>query len=208
MFGILAFGDSIVFGRGNNIDRGWVGRLRRYFEAKDYYNGVYNLGIPGNNSTDLLNRFETECTARIKKNYPEDRFIILIGIGINDSKFVDTKDNPETEPAKFKENILKLIELSKKYTDEVIFIGLTPVDESLTDPYETTFFFNERIKQFNDTVSECCKDKGTLFLDMFSELQKLDYTKLLDDGLHLNAAGYDKMYEIIKDFLIENKVID
>ncbi len=66
MFAITVIGDSIVFGRGNNKDRGWVGRLGKYFEVQDYYNAVYNLGIPGDISTNLIKRFDVECKSRIK----------------------------------------------------------------------------------------------------------------------------------------------
>lgn len=208
MFAICAFGDSFTFGRGNNPDKGWVGRLTKYFEAKDWFNAVYNLGIPGDSSDDLLKRFETECEARIKKNWPGDKYVLLIGIGINDCRFVDTPENPQTTPEDFKKNILNLIKLSKKQTKEVIFIGLTPVDEKLTQPYENTYFFNERVKQFNEIIEDCCKSKKILFVDLFDEWIKFDYTKLLDDGVHPNAEGYEKMYKKVKDFLISHKVID
>ncbi|MBW2999358.1 hypothetical protein KY339_01690 [Candidatus Woesearchaeota archaeon] len=208
MFAICVFGDSLIFGRGDNLNRGWVGRLRKYFEAKDYYNAVYNLGIPGNNTNDLLNRFETECKARIKENHPEDKHVILIGIGLNDSKYIDKPGNPEVKQEIFKKNIKQLIEIAKKYTPEVIFIGLTSVDENRTNPYETTFFLNDRVKQYNDMIMECCNDNNILFIDIFDEWQKLDYAELLDDGLHPNAKGYEKIYGIVKDFLIGHKIID
>jgi len=209
MFGILAFGDSIVFGRGNNIDRGWAGRMRKYFEAKDYYNGFYNLGIPGNSTADLLERIDTECKARIKINRQEDKFVVLIGIGINDSRLIGKLDNPQVKEDDFKNNILKLIKISKKYTEHVVFIGLTPVDESKTKPYEETYFLNERIEKFNEIIKESCAKNKILFVDMLDEIKnkKINFAKLLDDGLHPNAKGYEEMHKIIKKFLIENKLI-
>ncbi|MBD3405675.1 MAG: hypothetical protein GF411_06035 [Candidatus Lokiarchaeota archaeon] len=156
MFAICAFGDSIVFGRGDNLDRGWVGRLRKYFEIKDQYNALYNLGIPGNSTTELLDRLDTECKARLKQYHEGDRFVILIGIGINDSRFVGSLDKPQTEKGVFRKNILKIIETAKIYSNEIVFIGLTPVDEKLTNPYEDTFFLNSRIKEFNAVIQDCC----------------------------------------------------
>ena len=206
MFGILAFGDSIVFGRGNNIDRGWTGRLRKYFETKDYYNALYNLGVPGANSNHLLERFETECKARTDSKRPDDKRIILIGIGMNDIRYKKIPDEAETPIAVFKKNILKLIKIAKKYTDKIVFIGITPVDETLTKPYEGLFYTNEQIKKYNRLISSCCKDNQVLFIDLFSELE--NQKEIFDDGIHLNAKGYEKMYEIIKKFLIDNKLID
>lgn len=206
MFAICVFGDSIVFGRGDNLNRGWVGRLRKYFESKDQYNAVYNLGIPGNSTTDLLDRLDIECKARLKQHHEGDRFVILIGIGINDSRFVDSPGNPQTEIDVFKKNILKIINIAKKYTNEIVFVGLTPVDEKLTNPYENTFFFNNRVKEFDQIIKNSCNEKGVLFLDMLEKID-MDHTKFLDDGLHPNAQGYEKMYEIVKDFLIQNQII-
>lgn len=201
MKGILAFGDSITFSRGDSNHEGWAGLLAHYFESLDYYNCLFNLGIPGDSSADLLKRFEVEADARIRYLRELDKFVILVGIGINDSRFNDELGNAQTEPEQFKKNIEKLIELSKQRTKDVVFIGLTPVDEKLTNPYETTYFNNERVSQFNDIIKSCCADEGVLFLDMFKELSALDYCALLDDGLHPNSAGYQKMYEIIKEFL-------
>jgi hypothetical protein len=45
MKGILCFGDSITFGRGEMPSIGWVGRLKNYYEKQDFYNCVFNLGI-------------------------------------------------------------------------------------------------------------------------------------------------------------------
>jgi lysophospholipase L1-like esterase len=208
MFAICAFGDSIVHGRGDNLDRGWAGRLRKYFEAKDYYNVFYNLGIPGDTSTELLKRFQTECAARMQKKHESDRFVVLVGIGLNDSRYVDKIGNAQTEPELFRENVLRLVEIAKKYTAEIVFVGLTPVDEKLTNPYETTYFFNERVEEFNNIIRSCCADLDVLFVDLFNEMKKLDYPALLGDGVHPSPAGYEKMYDIIKEFLIGHDVID
>ncbi|MCK4588926.1 MAG: hypothetical protein KAT77_00660 [Nanoarchaeota archaeon] len=207
MFGILAFGASITFGRGDNAHGGWTGRLKEYFEAQDYYHCFYNLGIPRESTVGLLKRFETECRARIQIKRPGDKFVILIAMGTNDSRLNNTSDNPQTEPKLFKKNILKLIKLSQKYTQHIVFIGLTPVDEKRTQPYEETYFFNERIEKYNDIIRDSCQKNKILFLNMFEKWKNLDPVKLLGDGLHPNAQGYEKMYQIIKDFLIKNKII-
>lgn len=206
MFSISVIGDSIVFGRGNNIDRGWVGRLRKYFEDKDNYNAVYNLGIPGDNTNDLLKRFDIEAKARIKYLREGDRHIIIFAIGINDSRYNNEKE--EVNINQFDSNIKLLIEKAKKYTNEIYFIGLTPVDEKLAMNYENTSFNNKRIDKYNNFVKKNCQDFKIPFFDMFEKFLKLNHVKLLDDGVHPNFKGYEKMYEMIKKFLIESKVID
>ena len=209
MEGILCFGDSITFGRGEIPNKGWCGRLKDYFEAKDEHNGVYNLGIPGQTSTELLKRFSTEAESRIRIKRPEDKYLILVAIGTNDCKF-DGKledNNQRTTDDQFRRNIKELIIKAKSYKTKLVFIGLPPVDKSRTLPYEKTWFKPERVKLFNDFVKELCEENNILFFDIFNVMGKKDYPKLLEDGLHPNSAGYDFMCEAIKRFLEDNKLI-
>jgi len=108
MFGILAFGDSIVFGRGESPSIGWAGRLKSYFEVRGSHNSLFNLGIPGDTSSTLLERFAAELKSRIKYVYSDDKYIVLLAIGMNDSKSVGSQANIETEQNKFEKNILIL----------------------------------------------------------------------------------------------------
>ena len=43
MKGILAFGDSITFGRGVVPSKGWANRLKTYFESQDFYKNTLRL---------------------------------------------------------------------------------------------------------------------------------------------------------------------
>ena len=209
MHGILCFGDSITFGGGDIPNHGWVGRLRNYFEAKGEHNGAYNLGVSGHTSTDLLKRFDAECDGRTRIKRPRDKYVILVAIGTNDCKWDGMPDNgnPRTTEADFESNIRELIKKAQGYQAGLAFIGLTPVDESLTLPYEETSFKNERVSLFNDIIKKCCKENKVLFLDMFESMSKEAYPKLLEDGLHPNSKGYDYMFDTIKGFIENNKLI-
>jgi lysophospholipase L1-like esterase len=48
-----------------------------------------------------------------------------------------------------------------------------------------------------------CEKENLYFIDMFDLLKKND----LEDGLHPNAKGHEKIFEKVKDYLIENKII-
>ena len=208
MFGISVFGDSITFGRGDNLNGGWCDRLKKYFESKDYYNCLYNLGLCGDTTNNLLDRFDAEAKARIKFIRNQDRQIILFSIGINDSRLLGKEKIPETKIYNFEKNIQTLIDKAKKYSKEIIFIGLTSVDESITIDYEGTIFTNEKVKEFNDKIRELCQKNNIPFFDMFKEFSKLNYKSLLADGLHPNSKGYEEMYKLIKNFLIQHQIID
>jgi lysophospholipase L1-like esterase len=209
MFGILCFGDSITFGRGEVPSKSWCGRLKDVVEPLGSHHGVYNLGVPGQTSTDLMQRFDTEAQGRIRIKRPEDKYLIIIAIGTNDCEFdgMPDKGKPRTTPEKFGENISALIARTKSYQADVVFLGLPPIDESRTLPFEETSFTLERVKLFNNIIKEKCEREAVEFLDVFTLMSKEDYSSLLADGLHPNSKGYDFMFKIIKNFLKEKNII-
>ncbi len=207
MFGILVFGDSISFGRGESPNLGWSGRLKSYFEPKGFHNCLFKLGIPGDTTTTLLKRFETEIKSRIRYVYQGDKFIVMIAVGINDSRGLGSPDRLETQPAKFEKNISKLIQIAKKYTPNIVVVGLTPVDESITNPFEDTYFSNNQIKEYDGILKKSAQNNKIHYINLFNAILKLKYKRLLVDGVHPNKKGYEAIYKIIKDFLIRKRLI-
>lgn len=206
-YSITIFGDSITMGAGNGANGGWAGRLKRYFESKGGNHRLYNLGVSGDSSREILKRFDNETKARVKFKREIDRHIIVFATGLNDS-FVYLKDgNPNVTVDDFKSNIETLIEQAKSHTKEIVFINSIPVDDKLSLDWENLEFTNKRVEQYNNIIKEICDKNHILFFDIYSEFSKLDYKALLIDGLHPNSKGHEKMYELIKDFLIENKII-
>lgn len=196
MHAILCFGASITFGRGAVADKGWVSLLTDAFASKDKYNVVYNLGICGDGTADLLERMETECKARIVRHRPGDRYDIIISIGINDTRIIDGK--PQLSQDAYRTNMLRILDIAKKYGDSVSFVGLTPVDEELTNPYEDTVLTNARIQEFDKVAQDCCKERAALFIPMFDLLMQHDLREILEDGLHPDEKGYSVMFDVIK----------
>lgn len=167
------------------------------------------MGVPGHTSTDLLGRFDAEAVGRVRIKRPDDKYLILIAIGTNDSKWdcMPENNNPMTTEDDFMSNISELIRTAKSCQAGLVFIGLPPVDGSKTLLFEETAFENERVKMFNDTVKDECKENSVLFLDMFELMFKEKYPLFLADGLHPNHAGYDFMFEHIKEFIETNDLI-
>ncbi|MCD6094549.1 hypothetical protein J7J39_01440 [bacterium] len=208
---ILVFGDSITYGAWDK-EGGWVQRLRKFLDEKnladsDFYCKVYNLGISGNNTEDILKRFEFETKQRLKEI---DETIIIFAIGLNDSQFVHSENKNRIPLEKFKENIQKLIKSAKKFSSKIIFVGLSPVNETKTTPipWDTDKSYrNEYIEQYNQTIKEVCREKKIYFIEIFEKLKDADYQKLLEDGLHPNSEGHQKIFEIVEDFLIKKNLI-
>ena len=203
---ILVFGDSITWGAFDLEGGGWVERLKLYMWAKGDID-VYNLGISGGKTPGLLERFESETKARIEE---DEETIIVFAIGINDSYFVHSKNSLMVPPEQFKENIQKLIGLAQQFSSKIIFVGLTLVDESRTTPipWDTDKSYkNENIKKYNEIIKSICKDKNIYFVEIFDKWLQSDYQTLLEDGLHPNSRGHHKIFETVKDYLVQNKII-
>ena len=211
---IICFGDSITYGNWDPKG-GWVGRLRDYLDSKSlsaysgedlfstYYNLTYNLGIPGDTSSGLLERFETELIPRYN---PDEETIILFAIGINDSRFWKKANEFETELGIFQQNIWDLWEIAVKYSKDVAFIGLTPVDEERTDPlfWETDAVYkNEYIQKYDAIIKEFCESRQVPFIDIFGKMKNMDSKSLMEDGIHPNQEGYKVIEEIIRTDLLE-----
>jgi lysophospholipase L1-like esterase len=193
---ICIFGDSITWGANDNEGGGWVTRLRNDLAERDI--SVYNCGISGDNTDDLLQRFGVEAKAR----EPE---VIVFAIGINDSQYTGGRENTRVSKEKFVSNLQELTTQAKKFTNKILFVGLTHVDELKVMPIpwsdENKNYDNTNVDLYNSLVEQVCKEHGLPFLNILS----LVAAEEMDDGLHPNAEGHRKMYKAIKGF-IENEI--
>lgn len=187
---ICIFGDSIVWGACDYEKGGWVERLKSYLMQNKDDVDVYNLGVSGNNTQDLLNRFDTEIDAR-KSEATE---MIIVAIGINDAQYIKTRENPRVNLKEFEENITTLLGKAREITDRVFFVGLTSVDESKVMPTpwdETKYYENGIIQKYDSVAKEACQKQGVLFISLFDVLSNQD----LEDGLHPNSSGHKKIFD-------------
>jgi len=210
MANILIFGDSTTWGAWD-IGGGWVQKLRQYVDekritkpGKETY--VYNLGVSGDTTEDLIERFEYEAKSRLSK----EETIIIFNIGLNDSQFLNDRESQRIEIKDFEENLKALINIARNFSKKIIFLGLNPVDEKKVDPMPWSpdkSYKQELVKKFNKSIKEVCKRNSTGFIDLFQRLVKEGHKYLLEDGAHPNAEGHQRIFEIVRDYLSENKII-
>ncbi|MDP2630727.1 MAG: SGNH/GDSL hydrolase family protein [Candidatus Uhrbacteria bacterium] len=183
------WGDSITYGAGDSEALGWVGRLRKLLEKGDDV-GVYNFGICGDTTDDLLKRFSVEADA-IKPN------IIVFAIGINDSKYPVGETENVIPLEKYEQNMQELLKLARNHTDKITIVGATKADETLVRKSGARFV-NEVILTYNNFLKELSESESLTYVDVFDVL---DIDTDLDDGLHPNAQGYEKLFGTIKEFV-------
>ncbi|MFH0923304.1 MAG: GDSL-type esterase/lipase family protein [Candidatus Falkowbacteria bacterium] len=189
---ICVFGDSITWGAFDDEKGGWVDRLKLINFTQNEYVEIYNLGVSGDTTENVLSRIEVELSAR------EPEFVIF-SIGSNDSSYIKSEDNNFVDLEKFYKNLNKLYKITKKFTKEIVFIGLTKSNEKKTNPIpwdQDICCTNENIKKYDLAIKNFCKENNLPFIEMFDLLKDED----LEDGLHPNAQGHEKMFQRVKDF--------
>lgn len=190
---ICIFGDSIAWGASDPLG-GWAGRLRSEFDGDAQSDAVvYNLGVCGDTSVGLTDRFTVECEARKPQ-------VIVIAIGVNDSALLGENREASVALEEFGVNLYELIETAKLFTMEITLVGLTRVDESKTKPtpWATDWFYdNENISLYDEVIKKVAEVQGVKYEAMNEVLELAD----LEDGLHPNSQGHEKMYLKIKEYI-------
>jgi len=205
---VLIFGDSITWGAWDLEEGGWVQRLKNFLgkdslSSSDSDFTVYNLGISGDTTDALLTRLGFETKVRLREG---EEIILVFAYGVNDSAFLHQENSLWVPLEKYKENLQKILEIGKKFSSKIIFIGLTPVDEKRTTPvsWVPISYKNENIIKFNNTLRGFCKENDVYFVEIYEKLAKMDYPNLLEDGAHPNSKGHKEIFEIVKKFFVKN----
>lgn len=197
---ILVFGDSISFGMWDEIG-GWPVRLMQHFNKRvidsslEEFIATYAIGIPGNTSDDLILRFESEMGSRINT---EQETTIIFAIGTNDSHLINPGKKNAVDLETFEHNLTRLYEMARHYAKNIYFVGLPMVDEIRTDPLfwmHERSYVNEEIVKYDAIVRKVSQEVGAGFVDIYSEFEKNDHTKLLSDGLHPSSEGHKLIFE-------------
>ncbi|MET1033597.1 MAG: GDSL-type esterase/lipase family protein [Candidatus Saccharimonadales bacterium] len=200
---ILIFGDSETYGVGGEHGS-WADKIKTAFHADMYgqkmttgaHCDVYELGIPGETMTNILDRFVAETTSRIRGANPQD-VMIVFSAGTNDSKAVEAADNHLFTPDDFAASVHAFIHLAKEYAAHIVGVGLFPVDESKTNPFPSatrsgTYFSNARLSIFDEAFQRTCENEGVYFVPLFNAVpQDWAQNNLSIDGLHPNDRGHE-----------------
>lgn len=197
---ICVFGDSIAWGAVDPECGGWVPRLRKYFDKLGYNFDVYNCSVSGDKTNDLLQRFKIEAKARAPN-------VIIFAIGINDTYCLELKDNLSKDSTDFERNLKALKDQAEIFTNKIIFVGLTHVDESKTNPRKHNnkikFYDSDTIAKYDSIIKDFCAGNKLIFIEMIDLLNNED----LEDGLHPNTRGHKKMFDRIKKYLVDKNLL-
>ena len=187
---ILIFGDSITWGRGLPTRVGWANLLRNSLEDINPKIHLYDLGIDGNTTQDLLGRIEVEALAR----KPD---VIIWAIGVNDAAYRYSEDKPLVDKSTFNSNLHQLVTFGEKYVSKQLFVGITMGDDTLTQPLPDSTtgkcYKKSRVLDYNDLIRIVCSEANIGFINISDALSDANFY----DGLHPNIAGHEIIYQAV-----------
>jgi lysophospholipase L1-like esterase len=199
---ILVFGDSIAYGAWDS-QGGWVDRLKREAHQQTVASEgkfklqIVNLGIGGNSSTKILERLGAETAARYSANWP---LVFVFNFNANDER--TRNDVPETTLEQFKQNTQAIIDIAKKHSDKILFVGTTPMGEPEV-PFKDAVYSDERIVEYEAAQKAIVEAAGLPFIDVREAFESAEENVFSYDKLHPNDAGHALLAEIVKPKLWE-----
>jgi len=201
---VIAIGDSIIYGYGDTLGGGWVERLRRqWMSPNSRGNILYNLGVRGDRTKNVLHRLEHEYSVRgeLRHNYPD---LIILSVGVNDSaRLGRPKGKLFTVECEFQKDIETLLEVAQRLT-QVVFVGMVPVDEAKM-PFLDCLYYNHADQyRYKEITRQACQQRHVPYLDLFENWQNQgkDWitNRLSPDGLHPNIEGYQAILEAVSNW--------
>lgn len=173
---------------------------------------VFNAGVGGNNTVDLLNRIEKDCLALKPK-------LTVLMAGTNDMNSV--KHIPLK---KYEENLDRMAKMIIKSGSKLLMMTILPCYEpDLLTRHPATFYEPEgvsgRRKQINDMVKRIAKKHHAELLDLglrFDAIGNIGTSKesLIQneanshkrDGIHPTANGYRFIGLAVYDYITAHKL--
>ncbi|MEO8862831.1 MAG: SGNH/GDSL hydrolase family protein [Candidatus Saccharimonadales bacterium] len=184
---ICIFGDSVTWGRGLKKRTAWVNLLRDYLEDKDERIHLYDLGIDGNATVDVIDRFSVESKSR----KPD---VVVWAIGTNDSAYKKTLDNPVASKDEFAKNLERLYQQAGGANTSQLFVGIAKGIDTNTKPLpESTTgkcYEKARVAEYDLIIREIAQKNSTAYVNISDSLVDEDFY----DGLHPNERGHMKMF--------------
>ncbi len=200
---ILIFGASSTYGVGAQRG-GWADRVKLKIHQQQFTTDghgerheVFNLGVSGAQSIDVLARLKIEIEGR---TFRQKDLVLVLALGGNDAKAVGEPDKFVSSPEDFKLNYARLVDVFTKYTDKIICVGHPPVNDAKTNPLNSksiSYFSSERLGIFEQVIAGVCQEKSVTFLPIFDNALAANWadTYTYTDGLHPNDAGHQWIFE-------------
>ncbi|MGE0282503.1 MAG: arylesterase [Rhizobiaceae bacterium] len=167
---IVGFGDSLMAGYGLQPGEGFAEKLDKALKAKGYDVVVANAGVSGDTTSGGLSRLDWSV--------PDGTKLVILELGANDML---RGLSPELTEA----NLDKMLSALKAKQVKVLLAGMRAAP-NLGPDYQ---------QKFDAIYPKLAEKYGVELYPFFLDGVAADKTFLLEDGMHPNAAGIDRMVE-------------
>jgi acyl-CoA thioesterase I len=201
---IFFFGDSICFGQGIAIHKGWVPRISAKLSETARETGteivVVNASINGNTTRQALERMPYD----VQSHHPD---VLIVQFGMNDCNYWETdRGNPRVSPGGFKANLHEIVARAMTFGAKKVYFNTnhptTRTDEKMN---YTTHTYQQSNEIYNQHIREVTEELGNRVSlnDIEAQFKKVaDNAETLQellqpDKLHLSEKGHDVYYDYI-----------
>jgi lysophospholipase L1-like esterase len=183
---VLFFGDSLVAGVGDPAGGGWVARVVSACFDEDLDVTAYNLGVRGETSVQVANRWRAEATARM---LPGGDARLVVSFGTNDTTLEHSI--VRVPAARSLAALARMLEEARTLGFAPLVVGPAPIDDSEQ---------NQRIADLSASFAELCHEHDTPFFRVFEPLLASSVWMSevsAGDGAHPGAAGYQTLARLL-----------
>ena len=224
---MIAMGDSLTKGDGDETGRGYPGRIIELVNAVRPGSTITNFGQSGW-SSDALIAGDQGFLGQLQRTVDEIRStseqgrasVVFVWIGSNDLWYLyeyggDINDEAETQDVqRFSSNLDTILSELRVAGAQVIIALLDDQSQrpvALKGEAFTSITADElsrmsvQVQRYNETITQKAKKYGALTVDFYSMDIFTNPATLYDDGNHPNQAGYDiitqKWFEVLSSIL-------
>jgi acyl-CoA thioesterase I len=221
-FKVFFFGDSICFGQGISIHKGWVTKLSASLSLLCHELSIpvvfSNTSINGNTTRLALERMPYDVQAQ----QPD---ILIMQFGMNDCNYWQTDHGvPRVSPAAFKANLQEIIDRAKCFGVKKIFLNTNhPTTKDKEFFQNTKITYQQSNEIYNKLIREVAHENKIYveLNDIEQQIKTAIDTRgeklsdlILSDNIHLSEKGhafyydiiYPKLHEFITAFIAEPEV--
>ncbi|GCF12026.1 GDSL-type esterase/lipase family protein [Dictyobacter arantiisoli] len=185
---ICFVGDSFVNGTGDPTALGWAGRLCVAAQRQGHEITYYNLGIRGQTSRQIAQRWQAEVVARLPKD-SDGR--IVFSFGAND--IILEEGEVRVPFAESLQNTRHILTTAQQLFP-TIMVGPPPLLED---------DLNQRLATLSQQFGAVCEAVEVPYLEVFPSLQHSQTWKeevAANDGAHPRTAGYDLLARLVQEW--------
>lgn len=177
---VLFFGDSFVAGIGDPHALGWVGRVAAACGPMS----VYNLGVRGETSTQVGQRWQGEAWPRLRA---EAACAVVFSVGANDAAGELPGEPSRMTVEQSCGALAEMLDSARMMELPAFVLGPPPLGEPAWDG---------RVRELTEAFAQLCAARGVPFVPVAEPLlasRTWVAEAAAGDGAHPGAGGYDEL---------------